>query len=66
MFPNLGMSELILILILALVIFGPGKLPEIGRALGKTINEFRRASVESFSHLEEVSGEAKKAKEDPQ
>ncbi len=66
MFPNLGMSELILILVIALVVFGPRKLPEIGRSLGKTINEFRRASVQSFSELEEVTGEFKKVKEDIQ
>ena len=66
MFPNLGMSELILILVIALVVFGPRKLPEIGRSLGKTINEFRRASVQSFSELEEVTGEIKKVKEDIQ
>lgn len=37
---NLGMSELILILAIALVVFGPGKLPEIGREIGKGIGEF--------------------------
>lgn len=40
---NLGMSELILILVIALVVFGPGKLPEIGRAIGKGIGEFKTA-----------------------
>ncbi len=43
-FFNIGPMELILILILALIIFGPGKLPEVARGLGKTIREFRRAS----------------------
>lgn len=43
---NLGMTELILILVIALVVFGPGKLPEMGRALGKSIQEFRRATSE--------------------
>ena len=38
---RLGVSELILILAIALVIFGPSKLPEIGRSLGKAINEFK-------------------------
>ena len=37
----LGMSELIVILIIALIIFGPNKLPEIGKAFGKAISEFR-------------------------
>jgi len=55
MFPNLGMSELILILVIALVIFGPRKLPEIGRSLGKTMNEFRRASLSSISELDSVT-----------
>lgn len=41
---NLGMPELILILVIALVVFGPGKLPDVGKALGKGIQEFRRAT----------------------
>lgn len=40
-FGKLGAPELILILAIALVIFGPSKLPEIGRSLGKAINEFK-------------------------
>ena len=43
---NIGMPELILILVIALVVFGPGKLPDIGKALGKGIQEFKRASSE--------------------
>jgi sec-independent protein translocase protein TatA len=42
---NLGMSELVLILVIALVVFGPGKLPEVGKALGKGIQEFKRATT---------------------
>jgi sec-independent protein translocase protein TatA len=41
---SLGPMELILILIIALVIFGPRKLPEVGKAMGKAINEFKSAS----------------------
>ena len=41
---NMGMTELILILVIALVVFGPGKLPEVGKALGKGIQEFRSAT----------------------
>ncbi|MBP7332370.1 MAG: Sec-independent protein translocase protein TatAd [Firmicutes bacterium ADurb.Bin373] len=63
MFPNLGMSELVLILVIAMVIFGPSKLPEMGKALGKTMNEFRRASAASFADFEEVTKEVKQVKE---
>lgn len=40
---NLGMSELVLILVIALVVFGPGKLPEVGKAIGRGISEFKGA-----------------------
>ena len=42
--PSLGPTELIIILVLALVLFGAGKLGDVGSALGKSIREFRRAS----------------------
>jgi sec-independent protein translocase protein TatA len=43
MLGNIGIPELILILVVALIIFGPGKLPEIGKSLGKSIGEFKEA-----------------------
>ncbi len=43
MFGNLGMGELVIILIIALIIFGPGKLPEIGKAIGRGIKDFKKA-----------------------
>ena len=51
---NIGPFELLLVLILALLILGPGKLPEVGSALGRTIREFRKAStdVEDSMRLE--------------
>src|SRR5919112_6038247 len=53
MFGSLGMPELIIILVIALIIFGPRKLPELGRSLGRSINEFKKASNELRSTLEE-------------
>ena len=53
MFGSIGMPELIVIFVIALIIFGPRKLPELGRSLGKSINEFKRASNELKSTLEE-------------
>lgn len=44
MLSNIGVPGLILILTLALIIFGPNKLPEIGRAVGKSIREFKNAT----------------------
>lgn len=41
---NIGAPELILVLVVVLILFGPGKLPEVGQALGKTVREFRHAS----------------------
>jgi sec-independent protein translocase protein TatA len=48
MIPRLGVWELALVLGILLVIFGPRKLPEIGRSLGKTINEFRKSNKEDL------------------
>lgn len=44
MFGSLGFPEILLILVLALLIFGPKRLPEVGRTIGKGLSEFRRAS----------------------
>lgn len=42
--PNLGMPEILMILVIALIVFGPRKLPELGKSLGKSLAQFRRAS----------------------
>lgn len=53
MFGSIGMPELIIIFVIALIIFGPRKLPELGRSLGKSLSEFKRASSELRSTLDE-------------
>ena len=53
MFGSLGMPELIVIFIIALIVFGPRKLPELGRSLGRGIAEFKKATNELQSSLEE-------------
>ena len=49
---NLGFSEMLFLFILALLIFGPKKLPEVGRQIGRFMNEFKRASNEFRSQIE--------------
>jgi TatA/E family protein of Tat protein translocase len=53
MFGPIGMPELIIIMVVALIIFGPRKLPELGRSLGRSLNEFKRASNELKHTLDE-------------
>jgi sec-independent protein translocase protein TatA len=56
--PNIGPGELILVLVIVLIIFGPGKLPDIGNAIGRGVREFRKASTD----LEDtIRGESKPA-----
>lgn len=55
--PNLGPTELIIILVIVIIIFGAGKLPEIGGALGKGIKEFKSATKD----IEETRDEVKAA-----
>jgi sec-independent protein translocase protein TatA len=44
MFSNIGIPGLIIVLVLALIIFGPKKLPELGRAVGQTLKEFKKST----------------------
>jgi len=61
--PNLGPPELIIILVIVIIIFGVGKLPEVGGALGKAIREFRQAS-EGLD--EEKKGQGEKSLQGPE
>ncbi len=56
---NLGFQEMMVILVIALLVFGPGKLPEIGKSLGKGIAEFKKASKELARTWEESASESK-------
>ena len=62
---GLGVPELVLILIIGLVVFGPGRLPDIGKALGKSIREFKSANNEPQDSRTEinVTEEAKQLKD---
>ena len=50
---SIGMPEMLVILVIALIIFGPRKLPELGKSLGKSLAEFKRASNDLRNTLEE-------------
>jgi sec-independent protein translocase protein TatA len=64
MLSNIGIPGLILILVLALIIFGPKKLPEIGRAFGQTLKEFKKSTKELTSDvIDEVEDVKKEVKE---
>jgi sec-independent protein translocase protein TatA len=60
MLSNIGVPGLILILVLALIIFGPKKLPEVGRAFGQTLREFKKSTRELTSDVMEDFEEEKK------
>lgn len=61
---HLGPTELIIILVIIVIIFGVGKLPEIGGALGKGIKEFRNASKEIEGAKQDVEAAAEATNED--
>jgi sec-independent protein translocase protein TatA len=63
MFGSIGMPELVIVLVIALIIFGPRKLPDLGRSLGRSIGEFKKASSELQRTLEdEIRVEERKEK----
>jgi sec-independent protein translocase protein TatA len=50
--PSLGFGEILIILVIALIIFGPRRLPEMGRTIGRSLREFRRATSELRAEIE--------------
>lgn len=58
---GIGVPELVLILVIGLVLFGPGKLPLVGRALGKSIKEFKSAASGEDEEVKELPEKKKKA-----
>ncbi|MEK6561990.1 MAG: twin-arginine translocase TatA/TatE family subunit [Candidatus Binatota bacterium] len=60
---GLGFQELLIILIIALIIFGPGKLPQIGSGLGKAIRDFKKG-ISGDESEEAAKGEKSAKKED--
>jgi len=64
MFGSIGMPELVVIFVIALIIFGPRRLPELGKSLGRSLNEFKKASNDLQNTLEqEIKLEEQKEKE---
>jgi TatA/E family protein of Tat protein translocase len=53
MFGSLGMPELIVIMVIALLVFGPKKLPEVGRSIGKALREFKKTTEDIKGKFEE-------------
>src|SRR5689334_17189384 len=62
--PNLGFPELILIFVIALLVFGPKKLPELGKSLGKGLREFKKATEDIKSNLDEHLKDVEKSVDD--
>lgn len=59
-FGNIGVSGLVLILVIALIIFGPSKLPELGRAFGRTLYEFKHSTRELLTSEDTDKGTDRK------
>jgi sec-independent protein translocase protein TatA len=65
MIQNIGIPGLILVLVIALIIFGPSKLPEIGRAFGSTLREFKKSTKELVSDDEQEEKTTKQKNDEP-
>jgi sec-independent protein translocase protein TatA len=63
MIQNIGIPGLILVLVIALIIFGPSKLPEIGKAFGSTLREFKNSTKDLLSDDKSVANKEKENKD---
>ncbi|MFB5084584.1 Sec-independent protein translocase protein TatB [Symbiobacterium thermophilum] len=61
---NLGFTEILVIMIVALVVFGPNKLPELGRSMGQAIREFRKATQSITTEVTRVASDEVREKID--
>ena len=55
MFGRIGVSELLIILVVVLIFFGPAKLPALAKSMGQAVSEFRKGTKEISKELEEIS-----------
>ncbi|MFD0618652.1 twin-arginine translocase TatA/TatE family subunit [Paenibacillus sp. GCM10027629] len=62
--PNIGVTGFILIILVALLLFGPSKLPQLGRAIGTTLREFRAGARDLLQQGEDDQNEPRKSKKD--
>ncbi|MGB9627388.1 MAG: Sec-independent protein translocase protein TatB [Thermodesulfobacteriota bacterium] len=60
---DIGMQELLVILVIALIVFGPNKIPELAKSFGKALREFKKATEEMKNSFEEEAEEFKNSKE---
>lgn len=65
MFSNLGVSEILIIAVVALLVFGPNKMPELLKSFGKGMREFKRAMNEVENEIKESISEETKKKDSP-
>ncbi|WP_068777536.1 twin-arginine translocase TatA/TatE family subunit [Paenibacillus sp. FJAT-26967] len=63
MFQNIGFTEILLVALVCLLLFGPSKLPELGKAFGRTLREFKNGAREMMSESESEDKKAVKAPE---
>ena len=62
---SVGTPEILLVLLIALLVFGPAKLPELGKAMGRAVREFKRASSELQETLEREADDLKRTAAGP-